>query len=321
MERKTDQLERLNFHHLRYFWTVAREGSLRATAERLRVSASSISTQLAQLESALEEKLFLRTGRSLVLTDYGRTVFGYADQIFSLGRDLMQMTASGGQVARRQRLRVGVVDSLPKLGALRLLRPAWRLGGNAVLSCREGLLPELLGLLASQQLDVVLADEPAPATAGAHAFNHLLETSSTSFLAAPALARQLKGPFPKLLHGAPALLPNYRAPLRRELEEWLRDRHLEPRLVCEFDDFALAKSAAAEGLGFIAAPSSVAADAAKRYGLKLLGEAAACPNRWYAITASARLDHPVAQAVAEPGRVRGASLRRGAAGHRPGRRG
>ena len=299
MERPDPSFEWLNYHHLRYFWCVAREGGLRRAAERLRVSSPSISAQIAALEAALEEKLFRRGGRALALTAFGRTVFGYADEIFALGRELLRVRSADG-AAVAPRLNAGVVDSLPKLAAFHLLRPALQAQRGVVLSCHEGALPDLLGQLASHRLDVVLADEPAPPGAPGRTFNHRLGSSATVFLAAPALAQTLRGRFPRCLHRAPALLPAPRTVLRRDLDDWFRRARVEPRVAGEFDDLALAKVAAAEGLGFVPLPATVGEEAGERFKLQTLGRTNGCRTHFYAITAERRLTHPAVQAIIAP---------------------
>ncbi|MBS0657641.1 MAG: LysR family transcriptional regulator [Verrucomicrobia bacterium] len=282
----------LNYHHLRYFWVVAHAGSLRRAAEQLRVSAPSISTQLSALQEALGEPLFRREGRRLALTDYGRRVLGYADDIFALGRELLASRLGGGSGLRPRRLAVGVVDSLPKLAAYELLRPALQSVSDLTLAAEEGSLPELLGRLLAHQVDVILADEPSGQHPGARTFDHLLAATGTTFHAAPALAKKLRGAFPRNLDGAPALLPSFGSPLRRELEEWFRRRSIRPRVVAEFADSAMAKVAAADGLGVLALPDVLSLESVSQYRFVTVGRSRSCRASVYAITAQRRVEHP-----------------------------
>lgn len=297
--KQTSELDWLNFHHLRYFWAVAHAGSLRGAAEQLRVSAPSISTQLSALQDTLGEPLFRREGRRLALTDYGRRVLGYADDIFALGRELLAARAGGGSALRPKRLAVGIVDSLPKVAAYELLRPALQAVPELTLACEEGSLPELLGRLLAHQVDVVLADEPSGQHPGARTFDHLLLAGGTAFQAAPALAATLRGKFPQNLDGAPALLPAYASPLRRELEEWFRQRDIRPRVVGEFADPAMAKVAAADGLGFLALPDLLSQEATSTYRFVTLGRTRNCRASFYALTAERRVEHPGVLAILE----------------------
>ncbi len=295
-------MEWLNYHHLRYFWTVAKEGSLKQAAEKLHVSQPSISAQLSELEEALGEKLFRRSGRGRTLTDAGQIAYRYADEIFSLGRELMNAIKQRPS-AQSLRLYVGVADSFPKLVTNEILKPAFTLPQPVHVICREGKLEDLLGQLGAHRLDLVLADEPASSAAQVRVFNHPLGESGAAFCAAGRLAAILKKGFPKSLHEAPALLPSDNTSLRRSLEAWFHRLGVQPRLVAEFEDLALMKVMAAEGRGFIALPSVVAAEAVRRYGFRVVGETDECRVQFYAITAERRVAHPAVARVTECARA------------------
>ncbi len=297
MEASNLAAEWLNYHHLRYFHTVAKEGSVRRAAEVLRISQPSICAQVKLLESALGENLFRRSGRSLVLTDFGQVILGYAEEIFTLGRELLGASKQVPTV-RALRLNVGIVDSFPKLLSFDILRPAFTHEPPVQLTCKEGKLDDLLGQLAAHRLDAVLADEPPPSSTKFKTFSHPLGTSGMTFCATPALARHLIGKFPRNLHGAPALLPTQNTALRRDLEKWFRDQKVEPQVVAEFEDAALAKIVATEGIGFTVVPTIVLAEAIERYGFVPLGKTDECQTQLYLITAERRLDHPIVQALA-----------------------
>ena len=211
----------LNYHHLRYFWTAAKEGSLAQAAAKLNVSQPAISEQIRELEIALGEKLFRREGRNNRLTDAGQIVLGYAEEIFSLGREMMTVVKQG-PAAKELRLYVGVVDSFPKLVTNEILRPVFRLPQPSHVVCREGKTEDLLAQLAAHRLDIVFADEHPPSSLKLRTFTHLLGESSVTFCAAPDLARNLKRKFPRSLHEAPAFLPSDNTSLRRALEQWFR---------------------------------------------------------------------------------------------------
>jgi LysR family transcriptional regulator, transcriptional activator of nhaA len=296
-------VEWLNYHHLRYFWTVAKEGSLKHAAEKLHVSQPSISGQLSELEEALGEKLFRRSGRSKVLTDAGQVAFRYADEIFTLGRELVNAVKQR-PTAQTLRLYAGVADSFPKLVTNEILQPVFAMAQPVHVICREGKLEDLLGQLAAHRLDIVLADEPASSGTKVRTFNHLLGESATALCASGRLARLLKKGFPKSLHGAPALLPSDNTSLRRALEVWFRSAGVEPRVVAEFEDLALMKVMAAEGRGFIALPSIAADEAVVRYGFQVLGTAETCRVQFHAITAERRIVHPAVAVMTDQARRR-----------------
>ena len=294
-------MEWLNYHHLRYFWTVAKEGSLKKAAEKLRVSQPSISTQISELEAVLGEKLFRRSGRTKVLTDAGQVAYRYADEIFTLGRELVNAIKQRPS-AQVLRLYVGVADSFPKLVTNEILKPIFDMAQPVHVICREGKLDDLLGQLAAHRLDIVLADEPASSGTKVRTFNHPLGESSTTFCASGKLAAALKKGFPKSLHEAPALLPSDNTTLRRAVETWFRDVGVQPRVVAEFEDLALMKVMAAEGRGFMVLPSVVADEAVRRYGFRIVGETDKCKVQFHAITAERRIAHPAVALITEQAR-------------------
>lgn len=291
-------MEWLNYHHLRYFLAVAKAGSLRLAAERLHVSQPSISAQIRELEETLGERLFRRSGRTKVLTDAGQIALRHAEEIFSLGQELVSAVKQR-PTARAVRLHVGVADSFPKLVTYEILKPVLAAMPSVHLVCREGKLEDLLGQLAAHRLDIVLADEPAPSSAKVRAFNHLLGESGVTFCATAALATRLRKGFPGSLHEAPALLPVENTTLRRSLEAWFRGRGLRPRVVAECEDAALVKVMAANGLGFVPIPTLVAKEAIGRYGLRIVGATEECSDQFYAITAERKITHPLVSAITE----------------------
>ncbi len=289
-------MEFLNYHHLRYFWAAAKEGGFTRAAEKLHVSQPTICTQVQALESVLGEKLLRRSGQSLVLTEAGQQVFSFAEEIFSLGEDLMH-TMKQRPTARPLRVNIGIADSIPKLLTCGMLRPIFHLPQPIQASCTEGKVPDLLAQLAAFRLDLVLSDEPAPASTAIKAFNHLLGECDITFCAAPKLAARLKRQFPCSLHGACALLPGPHSALRRSLEKWFRDEGIIPRLLAEFDDAALMKAVAGDGLGFFPLPTPAVQEAVAHYGVGVIGRAAKCQQQFYAISAERRLDHPAVVAI------------------------
>jgi LysR family transcriptional activator of nhaA len=294
-------MEWLNYHHLRYFWTVAKEGNLARAAARLHVSSPSISEQIGELEAALGEKLFRREGRSNKLTEAGQVVFGYAEEIFALGSEMVSAVKQRPE-AKVLRLYVGVVDSFPKLVTNEILKPVFSLPQSVHVICREGKMEDLLAQLAAHRLDLVLSDEPSSSSANFKAFNHALGDTGTTFCAEKRLATRLKRNFPQSLHHAPALLPSENTPLRRTLESWFRDQGIQPQVIAEFEDLALMKVMAAEGRGFIAMPNVAVPEARERYGFQAIGEAAACRMQFHAITAERRIVHPAVAILTEQAR-------------------
>jgi LysR family transcriptional activator of nhaA len=281
----------LNYHHLLYFWAVAKEGSLRRASEVLHVSQPSISAQLKQLEQSLGAPLFTRTTRRLILTDTGQTVLQYAEEIFSLGRELL--TAVRQEPGQRPlRLQVGVADSVPKIIVRQQLIPVFKLGRKVRVIAREGSLEELIAQLAGHRLDVVLADEPSTSALRVKTFNQRVSTSDVVICAAPLLARRLVKDFPRSLDGAPAILPVSEMALRRQLEHWFESRGVQPRVVAEVEDTALLTDLGAQGLGFVPVYSAVLDEIARSSRFQTIGIAKGLRMEIFAITAQRRLQHP-----------------------------
>lgn len=286
----------LNYHHLRYFHAVAREGSLARAAEKLRVSQPAISEQIHDLEDALGVKLFERDGRGNKLTDSGRLVLGYAEEIFALGQEMLNTIRQRPGI-KTLRFHVGVTDSVPKLVTNEILKPAFALPQKVHVICREGKLHDLLPQLAAHHLDIVFSDEPAPTNTAFKTFTDVLGESGSVFCAERTLATRLRRGFPRSLHEAPALLPAENTMLRRALDVWLREKGLRPTIIAECEDLSLMKAMATEGRGFIAVPTVALDEAVRRYGFEVIGHAETCRLRFHAITAERRIRHPAATAI------------------------
>jgi len=289
-------MEWLNYHHLLYFWLVARDGGLAPAAARLRLAHQTVSAQIHVLEHALGEKLFERRGRRLALTEIGRVAYRYADEIFALGAEL-QETLRGRPSGRPLRLVVGVADAVPKLIARALLLPALRLPEPVRLVCREDKPARLLAALALHELDVVLSDAPVPPGTGVRAFSHLLGECAVALFASPAEARRLARGFPRSLDGAPFALPTENAALRRVLEDWCEVQGVRPRVVAEFEDSALLKAFAQEVGAVFAAPAPIAAEVERQYRVRRIATLPELRERFYAITVERRLRHPGVLAI------------------------
>lgn len=291
-------MEWLNYHHLRYFWTVARKGGVRKAAEELHVSQPSISAQLRLLEESLGQKLFRRSGRNLVLTETGQLVLNYADEIFSAGRELMNAVKQRPG-KHPVRVNIGLTDAFPKLIAFQILRAAFRSEAAVHMICREGEIGPLVSHLQAHRLDIVLADEPASSALKAKTFNHRLGRSGITFCAVPSLAAKLRRNFPQSLDGAPALLPTQNMGMRAALETWFDSKAIRPRLVGEFEDSALMEVCSTGGRGFTAVHTVVDRAALKHFGLRVIARVDECGTDFYAITAERRVKHPAAVAITE----------------------
>jgi LysR family transcriptional activator of nhaA len=295
-------MEWLNYHHLLYFWTVAREGGLAPAGKVLRLSQSAISGQIHRLEESLGQPLFERRGRKLEMTETGRVVFRYAEQIFGLGREMLDVVRERA-VDRPLRLVVGISDVVPKLLVRQLLGPAFQQEQRLALVCHEDQFERLLGSLANHVLDVVIADAPVPPDSDLKLFNHALGESTVSLVAPPSLASTLRKNFPGSLHGAPLMLPLTGSTLRRNLDAWLARESVVPEIVAEAEDSALLKAFAADGMGAMFVPTVIVKTVARRYDVVDVAEVAAVEERFWAITAERRLVHPAVIAMRNAARA------------------
>ena len=290
-------MEWLNYHHLLYFWMVAREGTIQRASVKLHIGQPAISTQLRSLEESLGHKLFQKSGRTLQLTDTGKTVFRYADEIFSLGRELMD-TLEGHPAGKPLKFTVGVVDVMPKLMARRLLEPALRLSDNLQLVCLENSLEQLLSELMLHNLDIVLSDIPVTAAFKVRAYNHLLGDSGVGFFATKELARRCRKGFPESLNGAPVLLPGRNSAMRRSIDSWLEKNDLRPQIRAEFDDMALLKAFGQTGEGLFPGAIVIQEEICRQHEVELIGEIDGVREQFFAISAERKIKHPAVLAIA-----------------------
>jgi len=294
-------MRHLNYSHLLYFWTVAREGSIAKASTVLHLTPQTISGQLKLLDEAVGDRLFVRAGRRLVLSDLGKLVFQYADEIFTLGGELAHV-ARGRAPGMPLVLNVGIVDSIPKLVTYRVLEPALKLPEKLKLTCHEATLENLLSDLAVHRLDLVLSDRPVPAGLNVRAYHHLLGGSGVSMFAAPSLAKSLKKRFPHSLKGAPFLMTGNTPALRSQLEEWFDAQDVAPVIVGEFDDSALLKSFGQAGVGVFTGPTALETEICQMYRVQTLGQVPNLQERFYAISPERKLKHPAIVAITERAR-------------------
>jgi len=295
------RVEALNHHHLYHFWTVVREGGVTRASEKLHLSQPTVSGQLRELEEALGEKLLARSGRTVVLTDIGRTVYRYADEMLGLDRELLE--AVKGRPTRRGKLAVGVAMVVPKLVAYQMLEPALRLPEPIQLDCMHERPERLLAELAIYGLDVVLADAPAPPAVKVRAYSHLLGECAVSVFGTERVAAAHRRGFPRSLDGAPFLLPSEDSALRLSLEEWFQKQKVRPRVVGTFEDSALLDAFGQAGAGLFAMPAAIEAEVRRQYRVRVVGRLDSVRQRFYAITVERKLQNPAVIAIFERARA------------------
>jgi LysR family transcriptional regulator, transcriptional activator of nhaA len=296
-------MEWLNYNHLFYFWVVAREGGLVKGSAKLLLAPQTVSAQIKQLERTLGDRLFTREGKGLALTEAGRLVLRYADEMFTLGRELRD-AVRGRPSDRPLRFVVGLADVIPKLVAYRLLEPALRIGRNVQLVCREDKPEPLLAQLAAHQLDIVISDAPVGASVSVKAFNHHLGECASTVFAEPALAARLRRGFPDSLDNAPLLVPEVGCALRRAIDHWLDDRGLRPQIAGEFEDSALLKVFGQAGAGAFFAPAVIEKEVLRQYRVSKVGRVDRVREQFFAISVERRIKHPAVVAISQAAKHR-----------------
>lgn len=294
-------MRHLNYNHLLYFWTTAKEGSIVRAAEVLHLTPQTISGQLKLLEEAVGDALFHRAGRGLVLSKTGQVVFQYAEEIFTVGAELAQWVSTEEKGAP-QTLRVGIVNSIAKLIAHRILSPALSTDDRTKIVCYENDFDSLLAQMSVHRLDIVISDRPIQPGLHVKAFNHLLGESCVSFFARKGFNKRLKRDFPDSLDQAAVLLPTVETPLRRALDDWFEQAGLAPKVVAEFDDSALMKAFGEARLGLFPAPSVIASQIEYMYHSAEMGEVPGIKESYYAITPERKIRHPAILNITEAAR-------------------
>jgi LysR family transcriptional activator of nhaA len=289
-------MAQLNFKHLRYFWMVARTGSIARASEQLHLTPQSISGQLGELEASLGVDLFRRAGRGLELTETGQRLLGYAEQIFALGDELLETIRNDAE-PQSVPFRVGISDSVPKMVAYRLVEPSLGLDEPIRLICREGRLTNLLADLAVHQLDMVIADRPMPDNLNVRGHDHFLGDSGVSVLAVPSLAERSAQAFPAVLDKAPFLLPGAEVALHARLMRWFESHRLRPRIIGEFDDSALLMAFGQAGAGYFVVPTAIENYVVEQHKVQVVGRIDEVREQIYAITTERKLTHPIIAAI------------------------
>jgi LysR family transcriptional activator of nhaA len=294
-------MEWLNYHHLLYFHTVVREGGVAPAAKKLRLSHPTVSAQIHALEAAFGERLFVKEGRKLALTEVGKVVYGYADEIFSIGRELLDVV-KGRPSGRRPRVVVGIAEVVPKLVAKRILDPIRRSPERMRMICREEPAERLYLALGQHTIDAVISDAPLPPSSPIRAYSHLLGECGVTLCATKELAARYRRNYPRCLDGAPFLLPSDATTVRRELDRWFEANAIRPEIEAEFDDSALLKVFGEDGAGVFPVPTAIENMVRKQYNVSIVGRIPEIRERFYVISPERRLRNPAVLLMTESAR-------------------
>lgn len=287
-------MRNLNFRHLLYFWQVAKLGHLTQAARQLRVSQSALSAQIRQLEAYLGRPLFDRSGRRLLLTEFGATVLDYAEGIFGLGQELMA-TARGGEGQRIQQVRVGAVATLSRNFLENLLRPLL-VRDEVRLGLESGSLAELLGRLQTHNLDVVFSNRPVVAEAG-RPWRCIRIARQTVCLVGPPLGRSRRFRLPGDIAGARFVVPGPSSDIRSQFDLWCEKNAFEVRIAAEVDDMAMLRLLARDSGAITVLPEVVVQDELREGRLQRYCAVPGVFENFYAITAFRRRPAAVVQAI------------------------
>lgn len=287
-------LTRLNYRHLYYFWMVAKEGHLTRVAEQMHVSQSALSMQIRQLEEQFGYALFLREGRALKLTELGHVVLDYADNIFAMGNELIEVVAAGrGQ--RSQRLRVGAVATLSRNFQENFLRPIMGMA-DVKLVLESGTLDELLGRLEVHKLDIVLSNRPVSADEE-QAWRCRRIARQPVCLVGKPLAGSRPFRFPADLKGMKLLLPGHSSDIRTEFDMLCEARGMAVDIFAEVDDMAMLRLLARDSGGVALVPAVVVQDELKTGLLQQYCVVPEVFENFYAITTERQFQTKVLEAL------------------------
>lgn len=282
----------LNYQHLFYFWNIAHHGSVTEASRILRLAQPTISAQIKTLEEIIGEKLFLRSGRNLKLTEVGYLVFDYAEKIFSLGDELIDVL-EGGNIQIKKEFKIGISDVIPKTLAFKIIEPVFTNLNNFKVICLEDKTDKLLADLAIGTLDLVISDREIPSHIKIKGYSHYLGSSTISLVGSSAYKKKYKKNFPKSLNNAPLLIPSSESILHNEIINWINNNKISPQIVASFQDTALMKIAAKNNYGIMPIPQIISKEVCKEYGLEVIGEIKDIKERLYIITLERRLKNPL----------------------------
>ena len=293
--------EWLNYHHLRHFWMIARHRSMTRAAEKLKISQSTLSEQLAELEAWLGQSLFDRRGRELHLTDAGRVALEHAETIFTTGHELMTRFRQSDQ--NRQRvLRIGAVGPLSKNLQFDFIQPILADTRTKVVVV-AGALDELTRQLHEHKLDLVLSNIPLRADQENNVFNHLLGEVPV-FLVGRKKLKLARPRFPQFLKDVPLFLPSRQSDVRADFDLMLADSGVEPFVHAEVDDMALLRLLALSGEGLALVSKIVVERELQSRKIKFMLRVPGLAEKYYALTMRKRFTNAWLAEIVEDFRTR-----------------
>jgi len=286
----------LNYHHLFYFWVTAKEGSIKSASKKLGIGQPAISSQIRTLEETFGQNLFERKNRALVLTDAGNVVFDYANQIFTLGNELMEMIKDG-TFSKRIHLQFGALDSVPKGLVQSLIHSAQKIA-PCTITILEGEGDYLFRELQAHRIDLVISNFP-PTIGDTHQFfSRLLARIPIANFAAKDF-RPLKRKFPNSLQGQPFIMPSLHSKLRHDLNHFFQTKNIAVDVIIETQDTSIQKMLAIEGMGLIPLPDFAGKQLVKEGKLIKLGTLQGVTEDFWLVSSPRKFQNPIAKSLME----------------------
>ena len=287
-------MSRLNFHHLHYFWAVAKDGNLTRAAEKLHVSQSALSKQIKLLEDQLGQPLFARVGRSLQLTEAGQLALGYADAIFASGSELVALLREGRR-EERQVLRIGAVATLSRNFQENFIRPLLE-RDDVELVLQSGNLVDLLARLRVHTLDVILSNQRVHASADDPWRCRRIARQPVSLVGKPR-SRRKAFRFPEELAEVPLLLPSRDNDIRAAFDLLCEQYGVRYRLRAEADDMALLRLLARDSDSVALVPTVVVQDELRSGQLVEYAVVPGLYETFFAISLQRRFEPPLLKSL------------------------
>jgi LysR family transcriptional regulator, transcriptional activator of nhaA len=289
-------IERVNFHHLYYFWVVAKCGSIRNASKQLMLAAPTVSRQIKELEDKLHVKLIIRSSRNFTLTEKGLHIRRYCDELFGLAREMMD-GLEGHSLTRPLRLTVGVAGVIPKLVLYKILEPALHLKSPVQIICHEGNTSRLVQDLSNHTLDIVLTDSPIGPYPELRSYSHLIAESPILVCGNKAAAKKYGPNFPRSLDGAPILLPTPNCAFRSSLDTYFYESKIVPHIRGEFEDSTIIKVFGEAGLGLFFVPAIIESEVKRRFHCESIGQIDSVTARFYVVSPQRRVSNPAVTAI------------------------
>jgi len=286
-------MSHLNYNHLYYFWMVTKKGSVTKAAEALFLTPQTVTGQIRQLEERLRGKLFKRKGRTLEPTELGQLVYRYADRMFLLSYEMLDIV----NYRREDSILfdVGVADALGKQLAANILLSAIPESGRIHLRCFESTHELLLEQLGQHKLDMILSDHPVNPSMKQGIFDKKIGECGIAFFS----QTPSQNPFPYCLEEQPLLLPGKRSAMGQKLTRWLEEQGLQPRILGEFDDVALMIAFGMSNQGIFVGPSIQSDELLQRGNIHILGQTDELKEEFYLIFAERMIQHPAVKRLCE----------------------